>query len=600
MGLYTQCAYLTKLTPYENNEKTELLTCSEINNSTHPSFLSFQPHEFDHETYNRIFYISDIHLDHKIVCKFKKTATDDQIKRYVRKIARNLISGDLAESIGSRRQPIIIFGGDISSSFALAKEFYTEFVKEYQKTSWNTEYYLRLHEIYAILGNHEFWDFKTSQNCYTAYKELFESLNVHFLQNKITQLGKYRVPVKQVADDNGALKYEKLKKEDDELLYESQMKNIHNTLIVGGVGFAGYNKKFNANLGLYRDALNRKQELAQTKKWIKTYNKALALAKETDSVLVVLTHNPISDWKPDGTYNTGCVYFTAHSHRNYLYHDDDRNIHVFADNQIGYVNSNVLFKEAYLYNCANPFAHYNDGCYVITIKEYLRFHDYIGEHISGSRMLDSQIQFHNATFYMIKQNGYYGFFLVSAKGTSICTGGRIKRISNRTDIEHFNYNFSNIIDKYIEVLLPYRRAQERISEAIKLFGGHGSIHGCIIDIDFYNHIMLNPIDGNITFYFSPVRGEVHTYKSLLTLLENHNEELAVRYRKLLNTTEQNVVLRNQIVQTSEIYQVDIKNSVYAISMQLNQHQKLFDKKLLRVWNERLLMRESTDDIYTLA
>ena len=41
-----------------------------------------------------------------------------------------------------------------------------------------------------------------------------------------------------------------------------------------------------------------------------------------------------------------------------------------------------------------------------------------------------------------------------------------------------------------------------ISKVIKSIGGDGSIHGCIVDIDYYNHIYINPVDGKITPYFA--------------------------------------------------------------------------------------------------
>ena len=44
---------------------------------------------------------------------------------------------------------------------------------------------------------------------------------------------------------------------------------------------------------------------------------------------------------------------------------------------------------------------------------------------------------------------------------------------------------------------PYRNALKTISKEIRAFGGNGNIHGCIIDIDFFNHIYVNPFDGKI-------------------------------------------------------------------------------------------------------
>ena len=55
---------------------------------------------------------------------------------------------------------------------------------------------------------------------------------------------------------------------------------------------------------------------------------------------------------------------------------------------------------------------------------------------------------------------------------------------------------------YIRILAPYRTLQEKIAREIKeiskmgvnTWGIEGKIHGCIIDVDYYHHIMVNPPD----------------------------------------------------------------------------------------------------------
>lgn len=583
MEIFKRCKDLVKDTLPDNAEISVLLPAVETNIVTTPSVISHQSDKPERWLCDRVFYISDIHLAHKVAKKFKRKATDDQIKRYIKKIAKDLITRDLAESIGSYSHPIVIFGGDISSYFELAEIFYTEFIEQWDKVEKRSSCSsLRKRYIYAVLGNHEFWDFETATDCFNAYEKLFTRLGICFLQNSITWFGEHYEPLNPKT-------------------YADQMWRFHNTLIVGGVGFAGCNNNFNANMGIYQTALNRKQEIEETEKWRKVYNRALSLAKEMDSNLIVLSHNPISDWKPEGLTDIGCVYFTAHSHRNYLYHDEENNTHIFANNQIGYNNLNVQFKEAYIYNRINPFAGYSDGYHEITSKAYLLFCDYMNEYISGNGCVERQIQTADAKFYVIKHSGYYGFFLVSKKGAYICAGGRIKKISKYSDIEQFDADFLNMIRKYIKVLSPYRNTQEQISEMVKSFGGDGKIHGCIIDIDFFNHIMLNPSDGSITYYYSPVFGEIKTYGSLLSLLENHNEYLAIEYKqKQLKSADSGLVPQCQIAVTSELLQVDIKNSVYSVSNRMNQLQRLFDKKILRDWSDALLFNDSTGDNLALS
>ena len=149
-----------------------------------------------------------------------------------------------------------------------------------------------------------------------------------------------------------------------------------------------------------------------------------------------------------------------------------------------------------------------------------------------------------------------------------------------------------MVQQYIKILTPYRNVQEQISNMVKSFGGEGTIHGCIIDIDFFNHILLNPSDGSITYYYSPMFGTIKTYSNLLSLLINHNNSLAAKYQEQLKLKETGLFLQCKIDVVSEMLKIDIKNSVYSISNRINQLQRLFDKKILRDWNDALLLSDN--------
>lgn len=345
----------------------------------------------------------------------------------------------------------------------------------------------------------------------------------------------------------------------------------------------------NADYGIYRGALSREDEIQETYKWEKLYNDALQYAKETNCAIIVLTHNPICDWKNNKSEDENCIYFSGHTHQNHLLHDWERNIHVFADNQVGYYYSKVQFKEAYIYKRINPFATYGDGCYQIDSNSYLRFYDFMREKIMGNGTVEKMVKASNASFFMIKNKGYYGFFVISYKGIYICAGGNVKRIGECTDMSRIQENFNNMVEGYLRVLEPYRNAQEWISKEVKSFGGEGTIHGSIIDIDFYNHILLSG-DGTVIYYYSPVYGEVEQYDSLLSLLDKHNISLATRYRKQLGI-KNNRQTENLELQVKEMIKIDIKNSPYVISRKVKQLQRLFDKKILRAWDEKVLLKD---------
>ncbi len=98
--------------------------------------------------------------------------------------------------------------------------------------------------------------------------------------------------------------------------------------------------------------------------------------------------------------------------------------------------------------------------------------------------------------------------------------------------------------------------------------------------------MLNPEDGQITYYHSPMFGLVEKYDTLQELLSAHDSEALELYlaqSKVPAVKSENIQKTDKV----ELAIVDIKNSPYAGSMAMNQLQRLFDAKVLRAWDESL-------------
>lgn len=533
VSLYNKCKELYEI----NNSQKD--NCTSItmkdNYTTLPQKITFQSNRYEEFRCDSVYFISDIHLLHQVLERYKNGATDKQLKAYIKKLIKDLFSEELINDILNYKYPKVLFGGDISAVFEIAKIFYTEFVNLWESVEEQigVKSPSRRGYIYAILGNHEFWDFACATDCRIAYTDLFDTLDINFLDNKINWFGHHQVPTKNMSG-----KFVKINKEKESRLYEEQMLKIHNTIIVGGTGFAGNNFEFNADNGIYRGTLTRGEEIEETKKWNDVYNKAFEIAKATDCILIVLTHNPYSDWCNEQPTTTNCIYFYGHNHRNYVEHDEEKNIHIFADNQIGNHKNKIKLKKAYICKRGNPFAGYSDGCYEVTSREYARFYDYCGETI-GVGTIDLQVNKYNAKLYMIKKDEIYGFFLHSPKNTYICAGGSLRKIGNSGYLEIVNENFNSMVNIYLKMFSPYRRELEKISSFVKKFGGSGKIHGCIVDIDFFNHIQFNPYDASISYYYSPFFGLAQTYENLQLLLENQNHALLEQYNKL----EKNELLR---------------------------------------------------------
>jgi hypothetical protein len=298
----------------------------------------------------------------------------------------------------------------------------------------------------------------------------------------------------------------------------------------------------------------------------------------------------MQDWMGQTfTGNENCIYFSGHNHNNFLYHNDDRNIHIFANNQIGYKHKKIKLKKASLYSKGNPFASYSDGIHEINSFDYLEFYSYVNERVCGNGIVERMIEKNECDFYMIKKSGYYGFFLVSDNASYICEGGRVKKLSSNNEIGYYYDNFDAMVDIYIEGLSPYRRNQEKIARAVREIGGDGTIHGCIIDIDFTNHIMFNPLDGSMSYYYSPEFGKVQVYSSIDKLLKLHAPLLLNKYIKASNKLFQ-ICQQEQSITSEKLEDVDRKGGAYGLSEKVQQIQRLFSCKVLRDWNDAALKK----------
>ncbi len=532
------------------------LTMLEVTNShttTVPKYIAENNSEWIELNLTDIYYISDIHLLHQINNVYPMEVDMKIIRSFIKRLVKNMFKGKLGDNIASGRNPIVLFGGDISTSFEISEIFYTEFVNCWNKIDIKNGYQTDYDKnIYAVIGNHELWDFEEVDQCIGAYRKMFDSLGIRFLYNE----------------------------------YEYCVNNL---MIVGGVGFAGNNERYNANSGIYRSTLNREGEIKETEKWINVYTNAQNEAREYGNKLIVLTHHPISDWLPNNQMDSGCVYINGHTHQNYAEHNDSIDAHVFADNQIGYKKSEVQLKCISVYEKENPFASHEDGVHIITEEQYEQFYSYLRDPIQGTKIIERIKRQCNAEFYMVKRNQYYGFFLVAAINTYICAGGRVIRLECRKSLEKLDKEFTIMVEHFLKIFSPYRAEQERISRGVRAFGGTGKIHGCIIDIDFYNHIFLNPANGEEIFYYSPTFGIGKTYICLRDLIHNHAEELESNYLKYMNSGESEalglMILCNS--QSEGFQKIEIKNSAYAVSGKLNQMQRLFSGHVLRAWDESL-------------
>ena len=192
---------------------------------------------------NRISYISDLHLMHRIKnagCKSKEDVIYTMKK---------IIDSILADS-----SSLTLIGGDVSSEFSI----FELFVKMLRKLAG-----LRSRNFVFVLGNHEIWNFPglPMDEIADKYRTVLKKNGMFLLHNDLF----YR----NESDDIGIIPYDELIQSDNKALLEKL--RCARLVILGGLGFSGYNEDFNANDGVYRATVDRKTEIQESKKFEQLY-----------------------------------------------------------------------------------------------------------------------------------------------------------------------------------------------------------------------------------------------------------------------------------------------------------------------------------------
>lgn len=374
----------------ENEKNTELVLQTSRELATSDISYGMGLLDFD-MTKEQVYYVSDIHLLHKLEDFEPKSRAD--VVYVIQSIVENIV-----KESGS----IILIGGDVASNFSIFELFIKILKHEFRSRGRNPL-------VIFVLGNHELWEFPQSsfEEIVTKYKELIDECGMYLLQNNIIYGDSNRV-IHQITTE------EILSLEDKELREKIRTSRI---IFFGGLAFSGYNEKFNANFGIYRDTIDRATEIEESKKFEKLYNKVCSIC--SDKNLVVFTHMPMDCWSKKADYHKNFIYVSGHTHRNYFY--DDGDIRVYADNQIGYKNKRLHMKWFDTENEYDYFVDYQDGIYEITNNEYKEFYRGKNLMINFNREVN--------TLYMLKKNGYYCFICESMHGSlAILNGGALKKL----------------------------------------------------------------------------------------------------------------------------------------------------------------------------
>ena len=530
---------------YEESTALVLQTSRELTTFGEASLLDLLGYD---STKERVSYVSDLHLMHKLEHFNPKSEAD------VVYVIQTIVNNIVAET-----ESILLIGGDVASDYTIFELFIRLLRDELDRKKRNPK-------VIFILGNHELWEFPllSFDSIVAKYGKLISECGMFLLQNDILYKDSERRMHRITNEELLSLS----KKEVRDRLRDARI------IFFGGLAFSGYNEEFNANNGIYRKTISRDEEIKQSKCFENLYNKVLGTL--SDRKIVVFTHTPMDCWSEKVNFHKEYVYVSGHTHRNQFY--DDGETRIYADNQIGYSNNNLHLKWFEMDNEYDYFSDYEDGIYQITADEYRSFYRGKNIRITFNREVN--------VLYMLKKNEYYCFIHQSKGGSlTMLNGGALKKL-DESDIYYYYENMDRVVAAIKKPIDKYSSIQEKIAAEIRKLGGAGAIHGCIIDIDFYNHVFVNPVDLKITGYWASDIINKKVYPNIPALLEKECPLMYAKYKKLLKGSSKNLPMISKGAETkiSVLPQTYLNTDIYKASREIKKMQKL-SSNILTAWYE---------------
>lgn len=520
-----------------------------------------------------LYYITDLHLEYQ----FRNNV---DIQNYLSGGAFDMekvvvaIDEKIKEMTSVRYGGILLIGGDVSHYKQLASLFY-----DILSRRWNGI-------IIAVLGNHELWDnhceWNDSVYVSRSVEEIVDDyrnrINRSFADKFYRVLLQNAVFIRYPGQKDGVIEECQLMSASDEDLREVCSKA--SLIILGGIGFSGLNPKYNAEYGLYRSAVTTLEgDKALSERFRSVYDKLNRCAG--DKRVIVLTHNPVSDWT-DEPVNPNWIYVNGHTHRNSLIGKN-----VLSDNQVGYKLSRWRLNGFSVDDIQDPFINMEDGIHEISPEIYKLFY--------SERCIATTGCNYPGRIFALKRKNLYMFILQSEAQLYILSGGQRKRLANN-DIQYYYDNMERYVSKVYELLEPYNKAIWALSGEIRNIGGDGTVHGCIVDIDFLNHVYLNPFDGKVTPYYAEDTVSRLVYEDLPALLR---EKLPELYPKLIAADKKGSIPllsqfavskenETQNMESAKVPELVMGTEMYSPSRIMRSIQYIFDNNVIRIWKDEIL------------
>lgn len=543
---------------------TENLELARLDGTDDPH-LDYLPCAMKNHPY-RVAYISDLHLDFKVHAHAKEIRNSDGLKVYLYRVCEKLIRS-LRRSVD-----MVVFLGDISPDIRLNELFIAMFSKMFYANSERLGEIIHQSNcpIIYILGNHELWGNnckgKTPQSIIKEYQKTMRKYDVRVPQNELLIFGMYSTDPPKI-----------LSQKDVESMTVTELRSAcinSNAIMLCGLGFTGKSKTFNANNGIYRNTLDFDEDLDQTDIFYRMHAKCREALAEIP--LMVFTHTATKDWL-DEQVCPKWTYFHGHTHHNSVVADQYQRI--FSDAQVGYNSEKFEFKIALSHPIPHPFIYLGDGIYEISNVDYIEFNRSVGIGLKLNKA---------GKITMLKKAGYYLFIMTVNGMDYLLEGGRRK--TAEFPISYYYEKMDNYANNIASFMEQFHQSMAKLSKTVRSLGGSGYIHGCIIDIDYYNHLYVNPLDWSITSYYATSMRDKWVYRNFPSLLATRCPDIYKNYQKLLSSGSTNLPELAGMIDKEPVY-VD-STEMYANSRLLRCYQYSSDSHIIRNWSASIAEKDA--------
>lgn len=303
---------------------------------------------------------------------------------------------------------------------------------------------------------------------------------------------------------------------------------------------------------------------------------------------------------------------------------------ILVDNYLDNLNERDFSTAEQAAFIRDPFKKYKEGIHHISRDEYERFQQNLA-HRFGVRCR------YKGELYLVKKNRYYIFFLKSNKSLCILHGGA-RRIVHH-NLQYFYDNLQLYVKNLKRAFGPYSQTLQELAREVKQFHGEGRLHGSIVDIDFYDHVYLDPITAELKIYSAPSTTQRKVYPTIPLLLSDHKKDLEggaisivwdeenkqiqnYSYEQMLEAYQENEKLGNftlvnnqytlqlptnvnnylpELSKTDKLTEIKEEqfydNDMYAKSRIMNMIQPIFNYHTVCIWKDSILTAKPQMQLY---